>query len=158
MTTERFRTVLGSETHRQLIGSKVATSPPGCVVTIDPPRRTLDQNALFHSLCGEIAKARPTWANIHMDAEDWKALLVMSHAVATQEGNGSRLVADLEGHGLVQLRESTARMNRARSSSLIDYTIAWATGQGIEITVPDAARDGAQAAAAGANPLREATP
>ena len=133
---ERRKIVLGSETHRKFVGSLVATSPPGCVVTIAPPGRTLDQNALFHSLVGEIAKAKPEWSGIHMDAEDWKALLVCSHAVATKEGSG-RLIADLEGHGLVQLRESTARMNKARATSLIDYTIAWATGQDIPITVPE---------------------
>jgi len=135
--TERRKMVLGSEDHRKWVGSLVATSPPGCVVTIEPPRRSIDQNALFHSLCGEIAKAKPEWSGIHMDAEDWKALLVVSHAVATGEGNGGRLIADLEGHGLVQLRESTARMNKARATSLIDYVIAWATGQGIAITVPE---------------------
>lgn len=137
MTTERRKIVLGSETHRQFVGSLVASSPPGCVVTIDPPRRTLDQNALFHSLCGEIAKAKPTWNGFHMDAEDWKALLIVSHAVATKEDIGMRLVPDLEGHGLVQLRESSARMSKARATSLIDYVIAWATAQGIEITVPE---------------------
>lgn len=135
--TERRKFVLGSETHRQFVGTLIATSQPGCVVTIDPPRRSIDQNALFHSLCGEIAKAKPEWSGIHMDAEDWKALLVCSHAVATQEGKGQRLVADLEGHGLVQLRESTARMNKARATSLIDYVISWATGQGIPVTVPE---------------------
>jgi hypothetical protein len=134
---ERRKIVLGSEQHRQFVGSLVATSPPGSVVTIDPPRRSIDQNALFHSLVGEIAKAKPEWSGIHMDAEDWKALLVCSHAVATQDGKGQRLVADLEGHGLVQLRESTARMNKARASSLLEYVIAWATGQGIAITIPE---------------------
>jgi hypothetical protein len=139
MTTERRKIVLGSETHRQFVGSLVASSPPGCVVTISPPGRTLDQNALFHSLCGEIAKAKPQWNGFHMDAEDWKALLIVSHAVATKEDIGMRLVPDLEGHGLVQLRESSARMSKGRASSLIDYVVAWATTQGVDITVPERA-------------------
>jgi hypothetical protein len=50
-----------------------------------------------------------------------------------------RLVPDLEGHGLVQLRESSARMSKGRASSLIDYVVAWATTQGIDITVPERA-------------------
>ena len=44
MTSERRKIILGSETHRQFVGSLVATSPPGCLVTIDPPRRTINQN------------------------------------------------------------------------------------------------------------------
>lgn len=135
--SERRKFVLGSETHRQFVGTLIATSPPGCVVTLDPPRRSIDQNALFHSLCGEIAKAKPQWNGFHMDAEDWKALLIVSHAVATKEDIGMRLVPDLEGHGLVQLRESSARMSKARATSLIDYVIAWATAQGIPISMPE---------------------
>jgi hypothetical protein len=139
MTDERRKIVLGSKEHREWVGALVATYSPGSVVTLEPPRRTLDQNALFHSLCGEIAKAKPQWNGFHMDAEDWKALLIVSHAVATKEDIGMRLVPDLEGHGLVQLRESSARMSKVRATSLIDYVIAWATTQGIDITVPERA-------------------
>lgn len=138
-TIERRKIVLGSEEHRMWVGALVAKYPPGSVVTLEPARRSLDQNALFHSLCGEIAKAKPQWNGFHMDAEDWKALLIVSHAVATKEDIGMRLVPDLEGHGLVQLRESSARMSKMRATSLIDYVIAWASAQGIEITVPERA-------------------
>ena len=74
-----------------------------------------------------------------MDAEDWKALLVVSHAVATQGEGGLRLVPDLEGRGLVQLRESTARMSKERASSLIEYEQAWATQRGIQLHDSEAA-------------------
>lgn len=110
----------------------VANAPDGWVVRIGPPRRSLDQSALFHALCGQIAKARPEWNGIPMDAESWKALLVVSHAAATANGS-IRLVPDLEGRGLVQLRESTATMSKERASSLIEYVSAWAAQQGIEL-------------------------
>ena len=87
-------------------------------------------------MCDDIAKARPVWNDMPMTADDWKQLLVLSHAVAT-DGGGVRLTKDLEGSGLVQLRESTARMSKARATSLIDYVIAWATAQGIQITIPE---------------------
>lgn len=116
----------------------VANAPDGWVVRVGPPRRSLDQSALFHALCAQIAKAKPEWAGIPMDAESWKALLVVSHAAATAEG-GVRLVPDLEGSGLVQLRESTATMSKARASSLIEYVQAWAAGQGIELVRYDEA-------------------
>ena len=115
----------------------VANAPDGWTVKLTPPKRSLDQSALFHALCGQIAKARPTWAGMPMDADDWKALLVVSHAKVTG-GSGARLVRDLEGDGLIQLRESTATMNKARASSLIEYTQSWAAQNGIELVRHDA--------------------
>ncbi len=133
MTQERRKIVLGSEQHRRFVGSLVATSPPQSVVTIEPPRRTINQNDAFHALCGDIADAFPEWNGIHMDADDWKALLIVSHAVATGEPGGMRMVPDLEGHGFVQLRESSARMSKARGSSLIEYATAWAVSHNVPI-------------------------
>lgn len=114
----------------------VANAPDGWVCRLSPPKRSLDQSALFHALCGQIAKAKPEWAGMPMDAESWKALLVVSHAAATAQGS-IRLVPDLEGSGLVQLRESTATMSKERASSLIEYVQAWAAAQGIELTRHD---------------------
>jgi hypothetical protein len=135
-TGERRRYTVSDKQGAQWIGSLVATLEPGWSVTIAPPGRTPPQNNTFHDLCDDIAKARPEWNGLKMTADDWKQMLVLSHAMAT-DGSGVRLAKDLEGHGLVQLRESTARMSKARASSLIDYVIAWATTQGIAITVPE---------------------
>lgn len=38
---------------------------------------------------------------------------------------------DLEGRGLVQLRESTAAMSKDRAASLISYVEAWAASNGV---------------------------
>lgn len=117
----------------------IMSAEQGMVVTLRKPNRSLDQNAKFHSLCGDIAKARPEYAGIRMDADDWKALLILSHATATKgEGGKLRLVPDLEGEGYVQLRESSARMSVARSSSLIEYVVSWAAKQGIALADPPA--------------------
>lgn len=128
----------GGKESAKWIAALVATLGPGWVVTVSPPGRSLNQNDTFHGFCDEIAKARPEWNGMPMTADDWKQMLVLSHAMAT-DGSGVRLAKDLEGHGLVQLRESTARMSKARASSLLEYVIAWATGQGIAITVPERA-------------------
>lgn len=127
---QRFRLV--HDRARQLAAEAVRLAPDGWTVEVKPPSRTLDQNAIFHAICSDIAKARPMWAGIKMEADDWKALLIDGHAKATG-GKGSRLLPDLEGRGLVQVRESSAAMNKARATSLIDYCIAWAIGQGITL-------------------------
>lgn len=126
----------GGKESAKWIAALVATLGPGWVVTISPAGRSLPQNRTFHDMCDDIAKARPVWNDMPMTADDWKQMLVLSHAMAT-DGSGVRLAKDLEGQGLVQLRESTARMSKARATSLIDYVIAWATTQGIPITVPE---------------------
>lgn len=122
------------DTARKSACFAIMRAEQGMVVTLRKPNRTLDQNAKFHALCDDIAKARPEYAGIRMDADDWKALLILSHATATKgEGGKLRLVPNLEGEGYVQLRESSAKMSVARSSSLIEYTLTWATKQGIDL-------------------------
>lgn len=134
---------LRGQTDRLYACRAVKDAPDGWVAVVRPPRRSLDQSAKFHSLCADIARARPEYAGIRMDADDWKALLILSHATATKgEGGKLRLVPDLEGEGYVQLRESSARMSVARSSSLIEYTLAWATKQGIPLHDPAPSRTG----------------
>ncbi len=125
---------------RRLACEAVKAAEQGMVVTIRKPNRSLDQNAKFHAAVSDIAKAKPEWNGIRMDAEDWKALLIVSHAIAAGGTEGQlRLVPDLEGNGFIQLRESSARMSVARSSSLIEYTVAWAASHGIALHDPQAA-------------------
>jgi hypothetical protein len=119
-------------TARRMAGEAVARAPEGFVCVVRPPNRSLDQNAKAHALFQDIAKAKPVWNGINMDAEDWKALLVHSHAKATK-GGGVRMVPDLEGDGIVQLRESTAKMSVARASSLLEYVTAWAVSNGVQL-------------------------
>lgn len=120
-------------TARRLASEAVARAPEGFVCVVRPPNRSLDQNALFHSLVSDIAKAHPKWNGLILDKEDWKALLIVSHAVATKDGSPYRMVPDLEGSGFVQLRESSARMTKDRASSLIEYVTAWAVSHGIQL-------------------------
>lgn len=119
-------------TQRDYACERIRVAPTGHVVVIRPPNRSLDQNAKAHALFADIAKAKPVWNGVNMDEEDWKQLLVLSHAIATA-GGSVRMVPDLEGKGYVQLRESTAKMSKARGSSLIEYCQAWAASHGIEL-------------------------
>ena len=99
-------------------------------VIVDQITRTGEQNAKFHAICGDIAKSGIEWMGKTRTAEQWKILLVSGHAVATKEG--SEIVAGLEGE-FINLRESTALMTVKRGSSLIEYAIAWATMNGVQL-------------------------
>ena len=99
-------------------------------VIVRPAKRTLDQNAKFHAICKDIAKSGMTFAGKERDAAQWKILLVSGHAMATKEG--AEIVPGIEGE-YVNLRESTARMTKARSSSLIEYALAFCAANSVEI-------------------------
>jgi len=110
----------------------VANAPEGWLVQVGPVTRNSQQNRLMHDLIGQIAKAKPTWNGLDMDADDWKHLLVASHAKATRDAP-IRLVPCLDGDGLVQLVERTSRMNKSRAASFITYIEAWAATNGITL-------------------------
>jgi hypothetical protein len=107
---------------RQKAIEAIRTAPEGHVVTLKAPTRSLEQNAKFHAICSDLAKSGLTWAGEPRTAEQWKVLLVSAHAKATKQG--SEMVLGLEGE-FVNLRESTAAMDKARGASLIEYAQAF---------------------------------
>lgn len=92
--------------------------------------RSLEQNARFHAICDDIARSGLEWAGKARDADAWKVLLVSGHATATKIG--SEIVPGIEGE-FVNVRESTASMSVARSSSLIEYAQAFAAEHGVAL-------------------------
>jgi len=101
------------------------------VVEAKRETRSLDQNALFHAILDDMAKQGAQWAGKPRTAAEWKVLLVSGHAIATKEG--AEMLPGLEGE-FVNLRESTAKMSKKRSASLIEYTQAFCATNGIRLT------------------------
>ena len=114
--------ILAHQEARRRAVDAAQTAPDGWRVEVCEPKRNGEQNAKFHALCADIARSGVKWCGKERTAEDWKVLMVSGHAVATKQG--SEIVCGLEGE-LVNLRESTAKMGKARASSLIEYTQAW---------------------------------
>ena len=123
-----MRFVLRDDASRAAACEAVMQARRGSSVALKGPSRTLDQNALFHALCGALERSGLEWAGSVRSESDWKVLLVSGHAVATR--HPAEIVVGLEGE-LVSLRESTALMDRARSSSLIDYALAFCGAMGV---------------------------
>lgn len=114
--------ILSHSLARQRAARAVLDAPDGYGVTISEPRRNGDQNAKFHAICSDLAKSGLTWAGKPRSAAQWKVLLVSGHATATKEG--AEMVPGIEGE-FVNVRESTALMSVRRSSSLIEYALAF---------------------------------
>lgn len=127
MSDKRILILAHDEARRRAV-SAVAEAPAGYRVTIEPPKRNGEQNAKFHAICSDLAKAQVPWAGKPRDAASWKVLLVSGHAVATK--SGAEMVPGLEGE-FVNLRESTALMTKARGSSLIEYAVAFCAGHDV---------------------------
>lgn len=97
-------------------------------ISVKEATRSLDQNAKFHAMCEDIARSGVQWAGKRRTKDEWKVLLVSGHAVATKAG--AEIVPGLEGE-FVNIRESTASMDKARASSLIEYTLAFGAQHGV---------------------------
>lgn len=125
--SKRIFRLVHAEARRRAVAA-VQDAPEGDVVTIAEPTRNSDQNAKFHALCSELAKSGLPWAGKPRNLDAWKVLLVSGHATATKEG--SDMVPGIEGE-FVNVRESTAAMSVRRSSSLIEYTLAFMAMHGV---------------------------
>ena len=99
------------------------------VLEMRPETRSDRQNKLLHALFGDVSK-QAEWMGKKRSPEEWKLLFVSGHSVATKQG--ADLVPGLEGEFL-NLRESTARMGKARMASLLEYVMAWCAEHGVEL-------------------------
>ncbi len=124
---------------RRLCAEYAMQAPDGWAATFKEPRRNTEQNAKFHAICSDLAKSQLQWAGKRRTADQWKVLLVSGHATATKEG--AEMVPGLEGE-FVNVRESTALMSVKRSSSLIEYALAFCVTHGFEPATPPGALGG----------------
>lgn len=90
--------------------------------------RTDRQNRLLHALFADIAR-QAEFAGKKRSAEQWKQILVLGHGIATKE---ECEIVQIEGEA-VALRESTAKMTKRRMASLLEYVLAYAAIEGIEL-------------------------
>ena len=109
-------------------GYLMASGAP-MVLEVRPETRSDRQNRLLHALFADVA-AQALWMGQKRTPAEWKVLFVSGHSVATKQG--AELVPGLEGEFL-NLRESTARMGKARMASLLDYVMAWCAQNGVEL-------------------------
>jgi len=108
----------------------VNEAEPGAIVSVSPPKRSLEQNAKLHAILTDLARSPLTWAGKRRTVEEWKMLAVSGHAIATKEAG--EIIPGLENE-FVSIRESTAQMSVKRASSLIEYLLAFCAQHGVEL-------------------------
>jgi hypothetical protein len=120
--TERQTFVLVNDRVRNNAVAAIRGAPDGYIVKVAPPTRSLDQNAKFHAICQDLARSQMRWAGARRTLDEWKALLISGHAVATQ--HGGEVIPGIENE-FVAIRESSASMSVSRAASLIEYALAF---------------------------------
>lgn len=116
--------VLAHQEARRRAMAWLAEAPEGSVVSVGAPVRNGAQNALLHSLLGEIAE-RVQWAGKLRPIETWKRLLCAAWLRA--EGESIELLPAIDGHGVDFVYSPTSSLSKAQCASLIDFVTAWAS-------------------------------
>jgi hypothetical protein len=123
--SERRVFKLVNETVRRNAISMVARAKDGFVVEIKPATRSLDQNARFWALLGDISE-QVDWHGQKLKPEDWKH--VFSASLKQQ-----RAVPGLDG-GFVVLGQSTSKMTVREMSDLMEIASAFGAARGVRFS------------------------
>jgi hypothetical protein len=131
MPSEGATIVLVGDQTRRAASELVQRAPPGWVVTIDKPRRTLAQSSKFWAACSEAAKSGVPWGGTPQDKQSWHDLFVSGWLIAAKD-EPPRMLIGLEGER-VSLVRHTRWMSETDMSDLLDYSSAWCAMRGIAL-------------------------
>lgn len=129
-TTDKKTFVLINDRVRHNAMAELMHAPSNCIITVAPPKRSLDQNAKLHAMLTDLARSPITWAGKRRTIDEWKALIISGHSVATR--STGEVIPGIEGE-FVAIRESSASMSVSRASSLIEYLLAFCVSNNVEL-------------------------
>jgi hypothetical protein len=101
----------------------IESAPEGYIVTIEKPRRSLEQNKLLWKTLYAISE-HVVWHGRKLTPDNWKDILTAS--LKRQE-----VVPGIDG-GFVILGASTRKMNKVEMAELLELCFAFAAQQGVE--------------------------
>lgn len=127
MSDKRMFILAHSEARRRAMAA-VADAPEGYAVTVAPPTRNLEQNALMWVLL-EAFSQQLVWpvngAMVKLEAEEWKDVLTAAFRQETQ-----RIAVGLNG-GMVILGMRTSKMGKRQFAEFIEFLQSVATDRGV---------------------------
>lgn len=132
--TDRLTFILINDRVRNNAMAALMRAPADYSVVISQKTRSTDQNAKLHAMLTDLAKSPVTWAGKRRNVEEWKAIIISGHAVAT--GSGGEVIPGIEGE-FVAIRESSARMSVSRAASLIEYLMSFCVQNNVELHETD---------------------
>jgi len=97
---------------------------------IKPASKSRDQEEKYHAIIGDIAK-QAQHMGAKWDAETWKRLLVDKYV--REIGLTSKIMANLDNDGLVQLGFQTRKFTKEQASEFVEFLLAWSAENGITL-------------------------
>ena len=92
--------------------------------------KTREQEEKYHAMIGDIAK-QAQHMGAKWDADTWKRLLVDKYCRET--GLNSKIMANLDNDGLVQLGFQTRKFTKEQASEFVEFLQAWAANNGVTL-------------------------
>jgi hypothetical protein len=93
--------------------------------------KSRDQEEMYHSLIGKIAK-QAEHQGARWDVESWKRFLVDQWAHDSGMRLG-RVVPSLDGERIVQLGIQTRKFTKEEGTEFIEFLFAWSAQNGIDL-------------------------
>jgi hypothetical protein len=122
--TDRQFFILAHKVARGRAIAAVSAAPDGYAVTVQPARRTLEQNSLLWPLLEDIAQ-QVEWYGQKLTEEEWKDVL-------TAGLKKLKVVPDITGTGFVTTGLRTSQMNKREFSELIELIYAFGAEHGVK--------------------------
>lgn len=110
--------------HRETAHRIVAAAPKGSVLTVKPPRRTLDQNAKLWAMLTEVSVAKPDGRELTPDV--WKSLFM--HSL----DHSQRFEMALDGKGHVPIGFRSSKLSKEQMGDLFEVIHEYAARHGIQ--------------------------
>lgn len=101
------------------------------VLKIEKPKKSREQEEMYHAMIGEIAK-QAMHQGAKWDMESWKRLLVDKFCKEIGLNTGI-IIGNLDNDGIVQLGFQTRRFTVEQGTMFIEFLYAWAANAGIEL-------------------------
>ena len=127
--------ILAHDLARRRAVAAVASAPDGFVVTVEEPRRNLEQNAMMWVLLQAFADQLVWPVNgqmVKLEAEEWKDLLTAAFRQETV-----RVAMGLRG-GMVMLGTRTSKMGKQQMADFITFIQSEAADRGVELQEQEA--------------------
>lgn len=139
--TDRRVFVLAHDQARRNAAAFVAQAPEGWRVTVEPPRKTRDQEERYHAMIGDIARqwqfCDRTW-----DAESMKRLLIDQFKRDTindpefrdlwKQVGAIDMAPSIDGTGVVALGVQSRRFPKPLATAFITWLFAFGAEVGVE--------------------------
>lgn len=130
MTDEKRIFFLSHTEARERAARCVAEAPDGWRVTVEPPRRNGDQNALLWVLLTKFSEQLVWPVNgrmVNLKPDEWKDILSAAYRKESQ-----RVAMGVDG-GMVMLGMRTSQMSKREFAEFLEFVLSVAADRGVEL-------------------------